>query len=462
MRQLRLLAFFLFGVVLAAVPMFAFADSYAPKETYTAPPSFTSDSASAAAVKYCQLYGQSMMDFHFDWSGSTKYLITNCTGQKNLNTQVLFSCPYGGSLGYVGSTPTCLNAPACTAPQVRNPSTGQCEAPACPTGDTYGWYSSPIGGDLSGDYCAGGCSYKLALDLDPAKEAFFSSTTKWLPMVRMGLGTACTGGTAPPEGSTTSPKEPEKPSPCATGEGVISTAAGKIYCVPGAKPGADKPVVTERKSEEVKPDGSTVTTTVTQTCTGAGACSSTNVTVVTGVGGASGPGATPGQAGTPGTTVGNTQKPAEATSEFCAKNPSLQMCKGGMNEEATQKSVLEEIKKLGNPTVSDDSSIKNATHSADSQKALEDENKKFTDAATGTVDPASGSKSSWRSAMESGWFTPIAITGCQPLHFTIGGRPWDWDPCPVADQISDIGAYGLWFMLLVGVFVMLTGGRRET
>lgn len=245
--------------------------------------------------------------------------------------------------------------------------------------------------------------------------------------------------------------------PCASGQGVMSNSTGKVVCVDGATPGATTPPkVNKSQSTDTKSDGSQIITETTNTCTGEGACSTTTTTTV--INNTAGQ---PGQAGTPGTSTKTTDKPAAEQSTFCAQNPNLQMCKGGMNEEATQKKVLEEIQKLTKPDFSDDSSLQAAKHSDDSQKALEDENKKFNDAAKGAINPASEQQGVWAAAMNSGWFTPIPQTNCTPFSTTFVGKTFTMNHCPIAAQISEIGGYAMWLMLVVGVFVMVTGGNKE-
>jgi hypothetical protein len=130
-----------------------------------------------------------------------------------------------------------------------------------------------------------------------------------------------------------------------------------------------------------------------------------------------------------------------------------------MNEEATQKKVLEEIQKMGNPGDTGYDAVKNAKHTDESDNALKAENDKFTQATTGATDPVSGQKSSWQQAMASGWFEPISRGGCSPVTWEFAGYTTVIDICEPADKISNIFQYCLWFMIGVGAFVMFTGGQ---
>lgn len=372
-----------------------------------------------------------------------------------IGTQIFSaSCPTGQNWTQSGSNCT---RPDCVAPQVRDPADGICKGPVCPTDEVGGWYSMPRGGDVTGTYCTSGCSYSLAGDL--SAEIYDTATTTWRRLIRFGNGTACSGGSPVPNSSAVPPTAPDKPSPCAAGEGVIATSGGKVLCVPGATPGADVPKVSKETQVETKSDGSTITTTTTNTCTGAGACStSTTITVGPAAGGGAG------LAGTPGTSTGVKDSPPSETSEYCAKNPNQQICKGGMNEEATQKKVLTELERFNAPTASDDSALSaKGDFSGTKTEALQEQDDRLTQAATGvSIDGGiTSSRTAWGSAMSEGWFTAVTLSGCQPIVSTFAGKTWTLDHCPTAEKISNLGAYAMWFMLVVGVFVMLTGGANR-
>lgn len=379
-------------------------------------------------------------------------------------------CSIGGFYGYTYSCPpnenwtlsgTTCTRPACSSGQTRNPTTGICEGVACPTTSNSGWVKYEWGQDITGSYCSNSCGYSVAADIDlntPSNNyQYETGTSRWGRYTVTGTGQSCTTGNAGlPTASATPPNTPTKETPCASGEGVIAMAGGKVYCVPGATPGADKPKVTTERKEDTKSDGSKVITETTNTCTGHGACSTTTTTTVT-----NNSSGQPGLAGTPGSSSSKTDKPASETSDFCAKNPSTQFCKGGMNEEATQKKVLTELERFNNPGLTDDSTLTARGKFSDTKTdALTDADTKLLQTAKGEItDTAlSNNRSAWQSAMADGWFSSVTLTGCQPIVSIFAGRTWTLNHCPVAETISNYGAYAMWFMLLVSLFVMLTGG----
>jgi len=129
-----------------------------------------------------------------------------------------------------------------------------------------------------------------------------------------------------------------------------------------------------------------------------------------------------------------------------------------MNKEETQIKVMEYIKSLTDPANTAYTAIKEAKQSADSDGELKEQNDKFKSATEGTVSPDQASRDSWEDAMLTGWFRPVPRQGCLPYSSTIAGRTWSLDICPTAEKISVISEYVIWFLLVVGVFVMLTGG----
>jgi len=324
----------------------------------------------------------------------------------------------------------------------------------------YGW-NDPVatasrGG--AGTYCSSGCV--VSFQATVCVQSTQPGTNNCAALNTTYSGATCTGTTAP----ITSGNPTSKP-PCAEGEGVV-TMGGKVACVPmGASP--DIPKVSKNSSTQTFPDGSTKVTNTTTTCSGAGACSTT--TTITNTGATSGPNAGgAGQAGDPGTTTSDDEESGD--DEFCAKNPTLQMCKGGMSEEGTQKSVLAEIKKLTTaPTDTifadgDDFDQPLEGVDGDAAQKLIDSYKSTTDALKVGFDDQNAPKSEpkfWE--ILGNWFDDVPQTGCESPEFAVAGHSLDlsgW--CPTAEKISNIGAYALWFMTLVGLFVMVTGGKGNT
>lgn len=243
----------------------------------------------------------------------------------------------------------------------------------------------------------------------------------------------------------------------------MTSSSGTIACVPSGSPGSNPPVIRKEKTVEPYPDGSSkiTDTTITRDPATGVEVKTVSVTITPGTNGQ------PGSAGTPGTTAGPTSTSGTTSggnpqspepNDFCKSNPGLQICKGDMNKEETQIQVRDYIKSLTDPGATPYTAIENAKHSETSQTELQTELDKFTAAADGSVSPNSASKNAWESAMNSGWFDPITRQGCAPYTATIGGRTWTLDICPTAEKISVISEYVIWFLIVVGTFVMLTGG----
>ena len=125
----------------------------------------------------------------------------------------------------------------------------------------------------------------------------------------------------------------------------------------------------------------------------------------------------------------------------------------------TQKKVLEGLETITKPTITNDASITDQKIFTPSQEQL-DQKDAVTALVTGATDSTAGERSAWSSAMSSGWFSPITFVGCTPFTSTFAGKTWVLDHCPIAAKISEIGSYAAWFMLLVGVFVMVTQQRN--
>jgi len=256
----------------------------------------------------------------------------------------------------------------------------------------------------------------------------------------------------------TAPTIPNHRPKCLPGEGVLTSSSGTVACVPSGTPSSTPVVRTEKQTQQF-PDGSTRTTETTYTKDPVSQVqdSQQQITNTPATGGGAG------QAGAVGTTTasGSTQ-PSSPTdkeaSDFCKANAQLQICKGDMNKEETQVQVRDYIKSLTDPASTPYTGLDDAKQTTQSDADLKEQTDKFQAAAEGTFSPNSASRNSWQSAMDSGWFEPVTRQGCQPYSATIGGRTWNLDICPTAEKISVISEYVIWFMLVVGTFVMLTGG----
>jgi len=326
--------------------------------------------------------------------------------------------------------------------------------------------AAPVSGPSleSQTYCDNGCMVGLNAP-SGSNNPGFSYTNGQQRLQKYEIvypGAQCTGGTPLPsatEPAKTPPEPPKRPN-CSPNEGVVTSSTGQIHCVPEGTPASKPPIVTKEQQTKTNADGTTTTTETTTTRdsqTGAEEKKSTsttkdgngNVLSVTS------------DTTSKGTTTGsNPDKPGD--SDFCQKNPTLDICTGKLNKEETQKKIADDIKSLTDPGSTSTDPLKNATHTTESENQLKTENDKFTDAAKGITDPTAPSKSSWQQAMESGWFSAIPSAGCTPITGTVGGRQFTIDHCEKASQIADIMSYALWFMLVVGSFVMFTGGQVRT
>lgn len=363
-----------------------------------------------------------------------------------------YTCPTGQNWTLSGATCT---RPDCLPGQQRD-ANGVCQAVACPTGQySSGYY----GGSAPAYACASnGCGVSFTGSYPAGRDAQGNLYAQGSYSYTGGNQGDCTpgqGGAVSAPTTATATPSPTSPGPngCAAGDGVITSSSGKVACVPAGTPGSSTPVPNSNTKTETFPDGSTKTTTNNQVCTGDGACQTITTTTVTNNSSGS-----PGMAGTPGTTTGTTEKPPSPTSSFCAENPSIQLCKGGMNEEVTQKQVRDELKKF-NEQPNDLSGIEAAAASADSKKVADDAFKSVTDqfdaVAAGTDAASSAHMQTFRDSLAS-WWEPIPSSTCAAVSSRVGPWTWDFDPCPTAAKISEIGAFALWLMFAFGVFNLVT------
>lgn len=400
-----------------------------------------------------QFYCQATM-----WDGSTgNYAVYRTATQGDL----LYTCPAGQNWTLSGQTCT---RPDCVAPATRMPD-GTCGDPCAARAQdapVTGWYPSAVGQPSleSSQYCDSGCT--VGLNASPTGTSYANKTTRWQQYSKVQLGYSCTGGLASVPSSGTAglqPVEPPKNPPCAASEGVLTSSSGTVACVPSGVPGASTPVVTKTKETTPYPDGSakvTETTTTRDPATGVEQ-KSVSTTISPATGGGAGQAGTPGTTAGPTTTTGTTSggdptKPGD--SDFCNKNPGLQICKGGMNEEATQKKVQESLETAFNTDGVTNDEITNKTVSDAKKQEAEDAFDAVKDKLSNGTD-ASGKQGEFSNAMST-WFEPIPPGTCSPLSSTVGGRTFTFDPCPTAAKISDLAGYALWVYLLFGSFALVT------
>lgn len=267
-------------------------------------------------------------------------------------------------------------------------------------------------------------------------------------------GGTCTDNPVPPA----APVIPNHRPKCLPTEGVLTSSSGTVACVSSTTP-SSVPVVRTEKQTQQFPDGSTRTTETTYTKDPVSQVQDTQQTITN----TPATGGGTGIAGTPGTTsTSGSAQPSSGTdpdaSDFCQKNGQLQICKGDMNLESTQKEVRDYIKSLTDAGSTPYTAIENAKQSTESDQELAAVQDELNKAADGRFEANTSEKSAWSNAMSDGWFSPIPSSTCSPYTATIGGHQWILDVCPTAEKIATISEYVIWFMLAVGVFVMLTGG----
>jgi len=454
------------------------ADNYSATKEWL-PSSFPADGWSSTQSEACQKHKT-----HTTWTAASagpsqsNCTYTNWQGNAGLISGdvlvIRVTCPYGGTLA--GNM--CENAPPCTAPQVRNATTGACEAPpdkcASKAGTiSNGWYIFNVGATPSGANCVDGCT--MMLEPDPSAPMYYTNGKKnRIKMQALYTGASCTGqnNVPPPQTAAESPPEPPKEPECSPGEGVLTSSTGKVHCVPSGVPDAPKPKVEKNTEVQNFPDGSKKSTDTTKTTdieTGV-----TDVRTKTTTSGK--PDGSPGQAGTPGTSTGSSSSSTSSngsgtpdgsgSSDFCSKNPGLQICKGGMNEETTQKKVLEAGEKIRDSLSAEN--FDPATHLPATIEASTDAKNKLDQAKDTAIadinkfgtgaDPSGGHYQQFKDQM-GGWLGEIPVTGCQPFNAKVGPYQWSFDHCEKALKIAEIFGYCLWVMLAFGVFSLATRNR---
>jgi len=500
MRALRLSLWFFFGVLLVAVPIFSYAETkpatvvnsavgtvYQLSKAGVQYGNFATGAAAAAVAfanaypNYAKISGPfsapscSGTTFTYGVYGWFKYS-TNANECLNTNYQIgtvqgcptgavlngsscsVSSCPVGQNWTLSGSTCT---RPDCTAPQVRDSSTGLCSDPPNPcvsgaasTAARYTGRTCTLAGSCLGEsaaipatLCDGQCSGTTGAVYGcgvPASSTGYAAVVCSYNTVL--TGAQCSGGNG---------AAPDIPPSTCTSKGMCGgTVNGVTLCVPCASSTTESTTKTDTTPGGT---GGTSTSTTTQTCTAAGSCSTT--TTMEGAGGSSS------STGTgPPAANGKGSAKADGLGNFNLDLPTdYQRDATGME---TNKLVddagktLTEIKDAMKPLDGDDSLVTGAKHTAEQDTALADNKTDLLKAIRSETNAASSSQSAWSAAMSSGWWEPVTMAGCQPLTSTFSGKTWVLDVCPTAQKISDIGGYALWFGLVISGFVMLTGGKN--
>lgn len=374
-RVFRNALYFLVGVLLSAVSILSYADSYVPILR------FNGSSASpvwfGAPVDACNnLYTGTGYSCTSCTSPSAVF-VSSCTAKSGATTigrdfVGQQYCPAGGTLsgGY------CIDAPACPSGSVRDFSTGVCNCPAgftavdgmckqtcvgdqhndsegfcvCdPTSGRTASYQIPVGSTAIVNYfdpCINGCaqassSYGLGV-CSPVSLVTGGPITCYTRIRATGdtcvaavppgrVPVALTGGSAPsdttgtnsdgtapdPMNTTTNNVDPYS---CGVAGGQYGTVNGVGKCL--TPPSGGDPVVTQTTSKKTTTPTSTTDEVTVTSCSGGNCSTSTTTTTTSGGSGANGTGA--GSSSSTSTKTGDGSKAG-----FCAENPNLSICKSG-------------------------------------------------------------------------------------------------------------------------------------
>ena len=368
-----------------------------------------------------------------------------------------YYCPSTG--GWTLSGTNCTR-PACAEGETRQPD-GTCLKP-CKIAENDqvdpGGYYEDTGHGAEVTDCVQGCRVYIGGKI--FKEAGKTYGQAW------SYGTPCTGSTTPGVETT------EQDEACAKRGLCGGTFNGKQVCT-----ACDETSQTTKTTKTETPEGGgtpvTTTTTTTEICKESGSCTTTtttssssgasSTTTTTKPGGtASGEGITPGATGNCDTDASAIECANSAyEAALCSAEP---VCSGDAVQCAQALEVWKtrcEVLKALTPDVADDAPISGADATEASRTAYQEQMDTIKDQITGALpDPSADSKSAWESALSTGWFDAITITGCTAQDYAIGPYIWHFDPCPTAEKISDIGSYALWLSLVIGGFVFVTGGRN--
>ena len=377
-RVARLLAWFVFGVLLAWVWMVpAYAETIPATPTagavppvnyacYSGMPPADKRTNQAAAEYWCLQYavGESnaalrtrdsresrSYGYMLNWkytSGASGLagvgMTYNCaagqttayvaTGDLFCTGATVYTCPATG--GWTLSGTNCTR-PDCAAGQVHNPTTGVCEADCTAGASTTAYrYRGTFRGATAGVFTGTATPVPSTL-CDGSCVMTPESVTNCTAAAAVGSPVSCSyagpktgAGCVPSDGNTTSgePSDNGTPptyDPCHASGKVAGTIDGVPVCT------GESPKSTESTKTTTTPTSTTNTTTSTY-CDGAGACSTTtSSTYTSGGSGANGTGA--GSTTVPGTGPGTAGegKPAETEkqekSSFCEENPDSPICK---------------------------------------------------------------------------------------------------------------------------------------
>lgn len=363
----------------------------------------------------------------------------------NPNDCTAYTCPSGQNWTLQGTTCTRPDCSPGTSRDENGVCLSACQQVANLMNGQTAWYSVPVGsGQAMGSYCDSGCAVSLGVAgtgyYTDGKNNSFQRTKHY-------SGSSCANEPNAPTQFTPEkqPPTPEKKPPCAAGEGVMTSSSGTIGCVPEGTPNSNPPIVKKEKSTTTNPDNTTTTnettttrdpaTGVEQRSTSTTSCSGTNCTTST----------TSGTSGT--TTGGNPEKPGD--SDFCQKNPTLDICTGKLAKEET----LGKIKDALDPKEAADKSKLDAAKQDfdDKQKAHKD----FIDAFAAKAQSDEGGLLKWAMIPE------VPAGSCVPFTGTVMGRVVTFDFCDSLAKVRDIAGYGFYLMTMFALFAIFASSTTS-
>lgn len=247
MAHLSRLIWFALGVMLAAVPMLAFADDYPPVKEYqwqtTGKYYVLQEACDAAITSYTGPFSPLTATKCEETSSSGwRVKFTQSNGSTGSYSGIIaLVCPGGGTLQSYNGALTCVNAPPCEEGEVRD-ETGQCKPPPCEAPNFVNQFGEcqepcPESGTTAGsghvyqggNTCLQSCERKatkcaLKISIDGAQDdrryvcdyVFTGSSCDW-------IGEQITDAPPVPD------PEPE-PEPCGSGK-VSGTFNGQTICL---------------------------------------------------------------------------------------------------------------------------------------------------------------------------------------------------------------------------------------
>lgn len=291
------------GLILGGWASWSFADTYPAQQHEVTGFTYAACAANGPCAAYtvggansrCMQTSPPSGDIDPDYPGTqTAQLWCSSGGVVQYVYNSYLWCPYGGSV----SGTSCINAPACSTGQTRDPATGQCVA-SCTAGAAPPYDNATGSGVMPSAVCVNGCQFNTGWCIQ-------LSNGTWACDVSSGTGYSCPTNTQMGQNQ------------CPTGQ-CAGTFNGNSICLPCGTGGTPSPTGSQSTqkttSSSTDPNGATTTgsttTTTTTICGGAGSCTTTTNTSVTNASGTT-------------TSQEQQQQPKE---DLCASKPNDPLCK---------------------------------------------------------------------------------------------------------------------------------------